>query len=128
MIPAHWNLAEPQSCPVGEKKKFDIEREPDGVRFFQNWPAGIQPERFETALRIPERHSSCQAHDQIENATGLFASPRLPDADQLAIERARTKGKIDISIRNRLDHFRNFAQRRGKIGVKEQSDWFGGGK
>src|SRR6266478_5466126 len=103
MVPAHRDLTQTQPGLVGEKKKFDIKREPNGMRFFQNWPADIQSKRFETALRVPKRHSGRKSHDQIENTTGLLASPRLPNADQFSIERARTKRKIR---------------------VEEQSDWF----
>jgi hypothetical protein len=86
VVPAHRNFAESQSSPVGEKKKFDIKREPDGVRLFQDWPADIQSECFETALGVPERHPGGEPHDQIENSAGLLASARLMDADQLSIE------------------------------------------
>src|SRR5436853_2260886 len=119
MVPPHRNFAESQSSPVTEKEKFDIKREPDGVRVFQDWPANIQSERFESALGVPERHPGCEPHDQIEDSTGLLASPRLPDSDQVSIERARAKGKIDISIRDRLDYFRDLAQRCGKISIEE---------
>src|SRR5437879_6797826 len=105
MVPAHRDLTQTQPGLVGKKKKFDIKREPDGMRFFQNWPADIQSKRFETALRVPKRHSGRKSHDQIENATGLLASPRLPNADQFSIERARTKRKIDISLCDRPNHF-----------------------
>jgi hypothetical protein len=50
------------------------------------------------------------------------------NTDQFALKRPRTERKIDISVRNRLDHLWNFAQRRGKVGVEEQSDWFCGRK
>src|SRR5260370_28361938 len=113
MVPAHRDLPEPQSSAVSEKKKFDIKREPDGMRFFQNWPADIQPKRFETALRVPKRHSGCKPNDQIENTPGLLASPRLTDTDQSAIKRARTKRKIHISVFDRLDH-RSEERRVGK--------------
>src|SRR6266852_3463306 len=128
MVPAHRDLTQTQPGLVGEKKKFDIKREPNGMRFFQNWPADIQSKRFETALRVPKRHSGRKSHDQIENASGLLTSPRLVNADQFSVERARTKHKIDISSCDRFDHFRNLAQRRRKIGVEEQSDGFGCGE
>src|SRR5437667_11401 len=86
--------------------------------------ANIEPKGFETALCVPERHPSRESHDQIEHTAGLFAPPRLPNTDQTAIKRARTERKIDISVSDRLDHFRNLAQRCGKIGVEKQSDWF----
>ena len=93
VIPTHRNFAEPQSAAVGEKKKFDIERESDGMRFFQNRAASIEAKRFETALCVPKRHSGRESNDQIENAAGLFASPWLMSSDQFSIERARTEGK-----------------------------------
>ena len=77
---------------MGEKKKFDIKCESDGVRLFQNWPANIQPESFESALGVPERHSGGEAHNRIEDAAGLFAAPRLMNTDQFAIQRPRAMG------------------------------------
>ena len=77
VIPTHWNLAQAQSRAAGEKKKFDIEPEPDGVHFLENRTANIETERFETALRVPKRHPGRNSDDEIENATGLFPPPRL---------------------------------------------------
>src|SRR5438477_10450236 len=105
MVPAHRDFAQSQSSAMRTEKKFDIEREADGVRSFENRTANLQPKCFETALSVPKRHSSRESHDQIKNAAGLLASPRLANADQFPIERARTECKIDISIRDGLDHF-----------------------
>src|SRR5437667_10541070 len=101
------------------EKKFDIEGETGGVRFFENRAKNIEPKGFESALVVPKRHPGREPHDQVENATRLFAAPRLTDADQFPVERARTKRKIDISLCDRLDYFGNFAQRRGKIGIEK---------
>ena len=120
VVPAHWNFPESQSRPMREKKKFDIERESDGVRLFQNWPANIEAKCLETTLRIPEWHAGREPHDQIENAAGLLASPRLMNPDQFSIEGARTEGKIDISIRNRPNHFRKRRQRQLRV-VRQNS-------
>src|SRR5437899_1820466 len=108
MVPSHWDFAEAQSRPIGEKKKFDIEREADGVRLFQNWPADIEPECFEPALRVPKWHSGREADDEVENAPRLLTPPRLMNANQVSIERARTKRKINIFIGDWLDYFVDF--------------------
>src|SRR5437764_14138730 len=101
------------------EKKFDIERETGGVGFFENRATHIESKRFESALGVPKWHPGRESHDQIENATRLFAAPRLADADQFPVERAGTKRKIDISVCDWLDYFGNFAQWRGKIGIEE---------
>src|SRR5439155_26990283 len=81
MVPTRRNFAQPQCSAMGEKKKFDIKREPNRMRLFQNWPANIEPKGFETALRVPERQPSRESHDQVEHATGLLRRPRLPNTE-----------------------------------------------
>src|SRR5205814_9293529 len=97
---------------IRHEKQLDVEGESNGVRLFENRPTNIQPERFETALGVPKRHSSRQPDDQIENAAGLLAPPGLMNTDQFAIERARTKSNINLTVGDRSDQLRDFAERR----------------
>jgi len=122
MIPTHRNLAQAQSGALREIKELDIESKPLDSRGFQNWPTNIETKSFESALCVPKRKSGCDAREQIENPTGGFATPWLMFANQAAIQRARSKGKIDIVICDRPDHFGSFFKRRGQIGIKKQSD------
>src|SRR5689334_15021092 len=84
--------------------------------------AHAQSKRFEAALRIPERHPRRQANYQIENATTLFAAPRLMHADQAAVQRSRSKRDVTLSIRSRLDQLLFFGNGRRQIGVGKQRD------
>jgi predicted component of type VI protein secretion system len=69
-------------------------------------------ERFEAALRVPERQPGRQTNDEIENSAALFAAPRLMDADQFAVEGARAKRHVALPvIANRIDQFRSFGYR-----------------
>lgn len=88
MIPADRNLANAQTSAVGEKKQLDVEGKTIYPRRLQDRPANIEPKRLESALRIPERQASGDAHEKIENAAALFSPPRLMDPDKAAIQRA----------------------------------------
>ena len=85
--------------------ELDIEGKPLDSHGFQNWPANIETKSFEAALCVPKRKSGCDAREQIENPTGGFSTPWLMVANQAAIQRARSKGKIDMVICDRPDHF-----------------------
>jgi hypothetical protein len=122
MIPAHRNLAQAQSGALREIKELDIERKPLDLRGFQNWPANIKTKSFEAALCVPKWKSGCDAREQIEKPTGGFSTPWLMFTNQATIQSARSKGKIDIVISNRPDHFGSFFKRRGQIGIEKQSD------
>ena len=77
VVPSHGNFAETKAGAMREKEKFDIEGETLDARGLQDWPAHIETKRFETALGIPKRKTGPESHEQIENAAGLFAAPRL---------------------------------------------------
>ena len=119
VIPADGDLAKAQTSAVSEKEKLNIERESLNACSFQNRATNIETERLKPALCVPNRHSSRTSYEQVENAASLFASPGLMNADQFAVERTRTKGKIDISVRDRLDHLWDFPERCRKIGIKK---------
>src|SRR5467141_4178377 len=94
VIPAHRNFTDSQSGMLREIKQFDIEGEPVEAGGLQNWAAHIETKSLEPALRIPKRQASRDAHEQIERAASLFASPRLMDANQSAIQGARPKRNV----------------------------------
>src|SRR4029077_4078997 len=88
------------------------------------WPTRFHPKRFEAALRVPKRQTSRDAYQQIKNAPTLFASPRLPVSDEFAIKRARTKGNIHFTARDRFNNFWELVNRRRKIGVEKNRNRF----
>jgi hypothetical protein len=89
VIPAHRNFTDSQSGMLREIKQFDIEGEPVEVGGLQNWAAHIETKSLEPALRIPKRQPIRDAHEQVEHAASLLASPRLMNANQSAIQGAR---------------------------------------
>src|SRR5438105_15329471 len=89
VIPAHRNLTDSQSGMLREIKQFDIERKSVKAGGLQNWAAHIETKSLEPALRIPKRQASRDAYEQVERAASLFASPRLMDANQSAVQGAR---------------------------------------
>src|ERR1051325_6052492 len=95
MVPPDGNFAQSQTGAVSQKKQFNIESKPVGLRCLQNRPTNVQPKRFEPALRVPKWHSSGQPHDEIENAPSLFATPRLVHTDQFPVQGPRSKSHID---------------------------------
>ena len=81
MIPAHRNFAQSQSGSLRQIEQFDVESETFDARGLENRSARIEPERLESALRVPKRQPGCEPHDEIKNAAALFAPPRLVIAD-----------------------------------------------
>ena len=61
-----------------------------------------------------------QTHGQIEDASTLFASPRLMHANQTSVKRSRAKRHIAFARHDRFDQFRRFGNRRRKIGIGKQ--------
>jgi len=86
MTPAYRNLPQPQAGPLGKKEQLDIESETIHFPRSDNLPARLHAKCLETALCIPDRKAGCETHEQIKNAASLLTPPRLPMADQLAIE------------------------------------------
>src|ERR671930_2420548 len=94
-----------------KQKQFDVKRESLDAGSFEDRAARLELESFKPALRVPDIEAGYEANEQVEEATGLLPSPRLMNTNQFSIERARPEGKIHISARDRLDHFRRFLQR-----------------
>ncbi len=81
VVPAHGHFAQPQTGFECEIEKFDVEAEAIDSRCFDERAANRHVEGFEAALRVPERQACRETHDEIKDASALFASPRLVDAD-----------------------------------------------
>src|SRR6188472_4804623 len=128
MIPTHWNFANLQTGPMRAIKQLHIEREAFDLRFFKNRPARLETKRFKSTLSVPKWQPCGGPDQQIENTAALLAPPRLMHADQAAIQSARTKRDVHFAIRNGFDQLRRFLKWRGKIGVREKSDWCSCGK
>src|SRR5437868_4909844 len=124
MVPAHRNFPKPQSGALGKKKQLHVKAKADDLRRLNNRSARLHSKSFETTLRIPERKTGCHPHHQVENAAPLLAPPRLPVSDKFAIERARAKGDIHFAARDRFNNFWKLINRRRKIGIKKNRDWF----
>jgi len=120
MIPTNWDFTQAQSLTLREIKKFHIKGEALQLSRFQDRPADIETKRLETALRVPKRKASGEAHDQIKDPARLFPSPRLAISNQASVESARAEGNVYFVIRDRLDYFGRFLERGGEIGVEEQ--------
>src|SRR2546425_2179307 len=124
VVPADRNFPNSQSCALCEIKQLDIECKTMHVRRLQNWPANIELKRLEPALGVPKWQTGCNAHKKVENTTPLLAPPRLMNANQTAVERARTERNVDFAICNWLDEFRRFCERRGEIRIRKEADRF----
>src|ERR1700730_8714030 len=81
MIPVHRNFPHSELRAPRQIKQLEVEPKPLGLGLFENRPANIETERLESALGVPKRKTRRHAHDKIENATALFATPGLPMAD-----------------------------------------------
>jgi len=81
MIPAHWNFPEPQSRSLCKQEQLYIKAKADDFRGFDNLPTRFHAKRLETALSVPKRQTSGEAHQQIKNAPTLFAPPWLAISD-----------------------------------------------
>src|SRR6266540_3600326 len=103
MVPTHRNFADAQPGALRQIKQLDIKGETIDASGFDNRATNVKPERFETALRIPKWRTSRDTDKKIEDPASLFASPGLVLTDQASVDRARTKGDVDFTIRNRLD-------------------------
>ena len=84
-------------------KQLHVEREAFDPRRFKNRSARLETKRFKSALRVPERQSGAEPHEQIKNTAGLLSSPRLVNSDQAAIQSARTKCDVHFAIRDGFD-------------------------
>src|SRR5207244_2325077 len=109
VVPAHGDFAHAETGAARQKEQLDVEGKTIHPRRFENRPAYFEPKRFEPALCVPERQTGRNAHEQIEHAPGVLASPRLMDPDELTVERARTEAKIDIFVHDRLDQLGSLA-------------------
>src|SRR4029077_6461194 len=123
MVPSHWNFANLQTGPMRAIKQLHVEREAFDPRRFKNRTARLEAKRFKSALRVPERQSGAEPHEQIKNTAGRLSPPRLMHPDQAAIQSARTKRDIHFAICDGFDQLRRFLKWRGKIGIGEKSDW-----
>src|SRR5262245_13468294 len=92
--------------------QLNIEPEPINLRRFDQRAADAHAEGLEAALRVPERQSGRQPHYQVEHAPALLAPPWLVHADEVAIERARAEGQVELTRPNRVDQFSGFRDRR----------------
>jgi hypothetical protein len=81
VVPSDRNFADAQSGALREIKQLDVEGESIDARGFQDRAANVEAKRLETALRVPKRQASRDAHEQVENATRVLAPPglMLPD-------------------------------------------------
>src|SRR5436189_4456830 len=86
VVPAHRNFTDSQSGMLRQIKQFDIKGEPVEAGGLQNRAAHIETKSLEPALCVPKRQPSRDADEQVERAPSLFASPRLMDANQSAIQ------------------------------------------
>src|ERR1043165_4633304 len=109
VIPTHRHFLQSQPCAKSEIQQFDVKSEAIDRCGFDQRPAHAHAKRLEATLRIPERQTRCQAHREIENASALLASPRLMHADEVSIQRARTKRHVKLSVENRIDELRRFS-------------------
>src|SRR5205823_4853000 len=122
MVPTHWNFANSQTGPMREIQQLHVECEAFDPRCFKNRSARLQAKRFKSALSVPKRQPSGEAHQQIKNAASLLSTPRLTNSDQAAIQSARAKCDIHFAICDGFDQLRCFLKWRGKIGVGEKSN------
>src|SRR5204863_2355520 len=97
VVPAHRNFAQTQSGLTSEIEQFDVETKSIDLGFRDYWPANIEAERFEPALRVPKWKTGSDADNQIENTAALFATPWLPIADQPPVQSAGTKRDIHFA-------------------------------
>src|SRR6266699_1781975 len=105
VVPPHRNLPDAQSSALREKKQLDVEGETIDASDLQDRAANIETKRFETTLRVPKRQASGDAHEHVENAASLLASPRLTNANQRPVKCARAECNINVAIYDRFDHF-----------------------
>ena len=81
MVPANGNFAQTQSRLMREIEQLDVECEPDDLRGFKNGTTNFKTKSLETSLRVPKRQAGGKPHQQVENATALFAPPWLMMTD-----------------------------------------------
>lgn len=122
MIPAHRDLAQPQSRAMSEEEKFYIKSESVHFSGRDNLPADGHVKRFEAALGIPEWKAGSGSRQQIKNAPGLFPPPWLSISNQAAIERARAEDQVGVAGCDRLDDFRKLVDWSGQVGIEERCD------
>src|SRR5207302_10018518 len=101
---------------------LDIETESINLRGCNQRSAYAHAKSFETTLRVPKRKTRRHTDDQIEDATSLFASPWLMNANQAAIKSARSKSQIDFTTANRIDELRRLSDWGRKVRIGEKRD------
>src|SRR5262249_4578910 len=106
MVPAHWNFANPQTCPTREIKQLNVEGETFDPRRFKNRSAYFEAKCFKSALCVRKRQSGREPHQQIKNAAGLLSSPGLVNPDQAPIQSARAKCDVYFAICDGFDQLR----------------------
>src|SRR2546423_14562887 len=117
VVPAHRDFFQAQVRLSRKIKQLDVETETVRLRVFQDRAKHSEPERLESALRIPKWKAGREPDDQIENAPALFALPRLALTDQAPVQGARTESDIDFARGNRLDQLRSFFDRGRQVGI-----------
>src|SRR5688572_20951065 len=77
VVPSHGNFFQFQARTKSEIEQLHVKAKPIDRRCFNQRLADAHAKSFETALRVPERHSRCYTNDEIENTPTLFTAPRL---------------------------------------------------
>src|SRR5437867_3614010 len=86
VIPPHRTFEQPQARLVREKKKLDIETEAIDRRLLKQRSIAVHPKGFEAALRIKKWQAHPPADEVVKNSPAVFATPRLPLAEQFWIK------------------------------------------